>query len=440
MKNTINDIKARLNNLNNEIHDSYENAVKGSFTRTPIKLVDQILNYLPEDFWKNKDYKWVNPVAKNGVFLASITIRLVESYMKNSIFNTEDEALSHVLKNQIWGFTVYGDKKSKFRINKLLYGHNKYEESNIFDRDTLLIPIGEDMEFDILVGNQPYSAGLLDRKTATICNTGNKIIDDAAKTRIDAAFIVNSYEKLLKEGGTSAFVWPYVWTQLPSWSKFRKWFKNAGLQNLFAVDKPFGNEVNTNAAITIQKKGYTGPAYYNNEYRNSNIEINWDNETIPNAYGEIGYEIFEIEQKYITKTNFIWSNDFSKYSHYLVLPSGYGPSSGSVNDMTSSLHKGFTLPIAGPIKPEGFVYTKTAKLPFLVFDNEEHKERYRAFYNSKLYKFILHQRKMDFNNKVYNVGSVPDICKNMKGEFTLQKAYDELGLEERHIKFIDGLI
>lgn len=43
---------------------------------TPIKVCNKVLDMLPIEVWSNPDYKWLNPVDKNGVFHREIALRL----------------------------------------------------------------------------------------------------------------------------------------------------------------------------------------------------------------------------------------------------------------------------------------------------------------------------------------------------------------------------
>ena len=43
---------------------------------TPPSLANQMLDLLPNELWKNKDAKFLDPVTKSGVFLREIAKRL----------------------------------------------------------------------------------------------------------------------------------------------------------------------------------------------------------------------------------------------------------------------------------------------------------------------------------------------------------------------------
>jgi hypothetical protein len=301
------------------------------------------------------------------------------------------------------------------------------------------------MKFDVIVGNPPYNKGLLSKKrTEPICNTDNETINAASKIRIDAAFIVIAYEKLLKEGGISVFVWPYVWTQLPNWINFRVWIKNSGLEFIHAIQHQFNN-IKSNTAITFQKKGYSGPAYYNNIYRNYNDVIDFSYDIIPNCYGYLGKEIFKKEMSFKHKLNYIsfkeWKKNKNKYPYYVMHSTATGTSniSGAISSNISQLPR-CEYP-ANVIKSDDFAdKNKTDSIPVIIFDSKEHKQRYIKYFNSSLFNFILHQRKADFHNTKNNLGLMPDVCKNMNGVYTDKKAYDILGLTKEEVEVIEKTV
>jgi site-specific DNA-methyltransferase (adenine-specific) len=43
---------------------------------TPVEVCNKVLDMLPTEVWSNPDYKWLNPVDKNGVFHREIALRL----------------------------------------------------------------------------------------------------------------------------------------------------------------------------------------------------------------------------------------------------------------------------------------------------------------------------------------------------------------------------
>ena len=51
---------------------------------TPPKLVNEILDMLPQELFQNKDTKFLDPVTKSGVFLREIAKRLNEWFKRRN--------------------------------------------------------------------------------------------------------------------------------------------------------------------------------------------------------------------------------------------------------------------------------------------------------------------------------------------------------------------
>lgn len=67
---------------------------------TPRRTCNMILDSLPEEVWHNKDYKWLNPATKNGIFEREIAIRLDEGL--KDIISDEEKRRKHILQEMIF--------------------------------------------------------------------------------------------------------------------------------------------------------------------------------------------------------------------------------------------------------------------------------------------------------------------------------------------------
>ena len=45
---------------------------------TPMKLVNEMLDKLPQEVWENKDIKWLDPCVGMGNYMIAIYLRLME--------------------------------------------------------------------------------------------------------------------------------------------------------------------------------------------------------------------------------------------------------------------------------------------------------------------------------------------------------------------------
>lgn len=71
---------------------------------TPPRLVNRVLDLLPEVVWSNPNIRFLDPAAKTGVFLREITRRLMAG-LKTSIPD-EKARLEHILKEMVWGISI----------------------------------------------------------------------------------------------------------------------------------------------------------------------------------------------------------------------------------------------------------------------------------------------------------------------------------------------
>ncbi|MCX6204483.1 MAG: Eco57I restriction-modification methylase domain-containing protein [Bacteroidetes bacterium] len=167
---------------------------------TPPGLVNEILDLLPIDIWKDKNAKFLDPVSKSGVFLREIAKRLLSGL--ESQIPEKQERVNHILTNQIYGIaiteltslisrrSVYCSKKAnekysicdKFKDEQgnIIYekmfhtwenGNCKFcgASQDVYDREitseTYAYPflhtditkkIFKNMKFDVIIGNPPY--------------------------------------------------------------------------------------------------------------------------------------------------------------------------------------------------------------------------------------------------------------------------------------------
>jgi len=71
---------------------------------TPPKLVNEILDTLPQELFQNPDTKFLDPCCKSGVFLREIAKRLIDG-LADKIPDLQ-ERLNHIFKNQLYGLAI----------------------------------------------------------------------------------------------------------------------------------------------------------------------------------------------------------------------------------------------------------------------------------------------------------------------------------------------
>lgn len=181
---------------------------------TPPDLANQMLNMLTEawardhngeNIWENKDVKFLDPCTKSGVFLREITARLTKG-LEKKIPNLE-KRVDHILSKQVYGLgitkltsllarrSVYCSKNAdgehsiakslKNKDGNIWYQHTEHSwdgakctycgaARSVLDRNSGISNyaypfihthsirnkvrefFGEDMQFDVIIGNPPY--------------------------------------------------------------------------------------------------------------------------------------------------------------------------------------------------------------------------------------------------------------------------------------------
>ena len=142
---------------------------------TPMALVNEMLDKLPLEVWKDKNLKWLDPATGMGNFQIAVYLRLMES-LKDEIIDNE-ERKKHILENMLYMCEL--NKKNVLICNQIFDIEGKYK-LNIYEGDTLVfepLKIFNIEKFDIIVGNPPYQEALA---------TGdNKLYLDFTKKSLD---------------------------------------------------------------------------------------------------------------------------------------------------------------------------------------------------------------------------------------------------------------
>lgn len=135
---------------------------------TPAKLVNEILDKLPSDIWKDPTKTWLDPAAGNGNFLVEVKRRLEEAG------HQED----HIFANMIFGVDLMPDNCKEMIERLYNFDHDLIEQipaskapkaykrpglKYVFKYNGVLIPnivCADGLEYDYSFGREEYTGNI----------------------------------------------------------------------------------------------------------------------------------------------------------------------------------------------------------------------------------------------------------------------------------------
>ena len=141
---------------------------------TPFKLINEMLDKLPKNVWKNKNYKWFDPANGMGNFPIAIYLRLMKG-LKDEIENEKDRK-KHILENMLYMSEL--NKKNVY-VCKQIFNINDEYKLNLYNGDSLELDTRKEWgidKFDVLVGNPPYNKGGIKSHTGKYLGEKNETI------------------------------------------------------------------------------------------------------------------------------------------------------------------------------------------------------------------------------------------------------------------------
>lgn len=159
---------------------------------TPLDLINEMLDKLPNEVWYDANLKWLEPSAGNGRFVKAVYDRLM--------LTIKDE--KHILENMLYMVELDADNCETIRNTyDAQYKLNLFEGSFIKHKEFEKVPF--DMKFDIIFGNPPFQYNK-NKKSYMIWHL----------------FIKRSYEELIAEAGYLLFIHPSAWRDISGNTRF----------------------------------------------------------------------------------------------------------------------------------------------------------------------------------------------------------------------------
>ena len=163
--------------------------------KTDLNIIETyFLRMLPQEVFKNKNLKWLDPGSGTGNFSISIYKILMFS-LEEEIINIQ-ERKKYIIENMIYMVEINPENT---KILKEIFG----EKANIYNTDFLTY--NSDFKFDIIIGNPPFNNNGL-KKVPT--NNKNSKLNDG--NTVWTEFVKHSLT-LLREDGYLSMIVPAIW-------------------------------------------------------------------------------------------------------------------------------------------------------------------------------------------------------------------------------------
>uniref|UniRef100_A0A6C0CUA6 site-specific DNA-methyltransferase (adenine-specific) n=1 Tax=viral metagenome TaxID=1070528 RepID=A0A6C0CUA6_9ZZZZ len=383
---------------------------------TPLDCVEEMIHKIPENFWKNKNIKILDPCCGCGNFPIVIYFKLLQHH-------TKDVILKDIL---------YFNDVNTNRLNKLkeVFQH----ELNIYNQDFLSLSTSH--RFDLIVANPPYAKLLTNGKRAS------------KNHNLIGAFIQKSLQ-LLNEHGYLLYITPDNWmsfadrntliqqlTQLQihhiNIHTAKKYFKKIGSSFVwYLIEKtPFYKNIEIEGiwknqlykdSVKSEQRNYI-PLYYNHTIQ-SILSKTIDNTNLR----KFKVETSSYLHKY-TKKEYISNKECNIYKYKLI----HTPTQIVWSSKPHKYQNGYKVFISTTSYYETFVdhCGMTQSIVFIQCNNEEEAKNIQKVLNHPLYKFI---------NNICRYGNFNNIriLQNFPYCIEYENVYKQFDITQEEIKLIE---
>ena len=342
---------------------------------TPLSCVEEMVNKIPENFWKKKTLRILDPCCGCGNFMIVIFYKLLQYHKK-------DDILTKML--------YFNDiNEDRLNVLKQVFNHSML---NIYNEDFLQLVTKHN--FDLIVANPPYAKLLPNGKRAS------------KNHNLIGLFIKQSL-KLLKRGGFMLYITPDNWMSFADRNTLigdltqlqilyinihvaKKYFNKVGSSFVWYLieNKPFYKNIevegiwkrkNYKGFVKSEKRKYI-PLYYN-EIIQSILNKTIDNDELPKFEVKTSSDL----HKY-TKKDLI-SNEKDENHPYKLI---HTPKQTVWSSRPHKFQDGFKVFISTTSYYGTFVDNcgMTQSIAFIECKDEEEANRISHVLNHPLYKFV----------------------------------------------------
>ena len=341
---------------------------------TPLDCVEDMINKINEEFWKNKNIKILDPCCGCGNFPIVIYFKLIQYHTKE-----------HILNNMLY-FNDINEKR--IDVLKDMFNH---ENLNIYGVDFLELKTND--RFDLIVANPPYAKLLPNGKRAS--KNHNMI----------GSFINKSLE-LLNDKGFLLYITPDNWmsyadrnTLIKTLTELqihyinihnaKKYFKDVGSSFVWYLIEKTPHYKNIEIEGKWKKKEYAD--YVESEVRNYiPLYYNKTIQSILHKTIDAKNKKFQVEtssdlHKY-TKRNYISCEEDETYKYKLI----HTPKQTVWSSRPHKYQEGYKVFISTTSYYGTFIDNcgMTQSVAFIRCQNKEEADKVQSVLNHPLYKFI----------------------------------------------------
>lgn len=162
---------------------------------TPMPIINEMLDKLPAEIWKNKNLRWFDPAVGMGNFPVAVYLRLFES-LRSEIAD-DNSRKKHILEKMLYMCEL---NKKNVAVCKQIFNMNNEFALNLHQGDTL--EYNSPIKFDIIMGNPPYNKGGIKSHTKKLLGDKNETIWPK---------FVNKMMQWLNPDGFLVFITPLSW-------------------------------------------------------------------------------------------------------------------------------------------------------------------------------------------------------------------------------------
>ncbi|MDC3300907.1 N-6 DNA methylase [Flavobacteriaceae bacterium] len=383
---------------------------------TPIDCVEEMINTIPENFWKNPSIKIFDPCCGCGNFFLTIYFKLLKYH-----------SAEHIISNMLYFNDLNTDR---LNVVKLIFGIR----SNVTEKDFLVFD--EDIKFDLIVANPPYAKLLPNGKRAS-------------KNHNMIGSFINKSLKILKEKGYLLYITPDNWMSFADRNTLIKTLTSLQIIhiNIHSAKKKYFKKVGSSFTwylienIPSYKDIVVEGIWKNKEYK-STVKSE-ERRFIPLFYNKL---IQSIINKTIDKANdkfeVLTSSDLHKYTKKKLISKDkdeehkykliHTPSQTVYANRPHKFQDGYKVFISTTTYYSTFVDNcgMTQSIAFVRCKNKKQAEKIQKILMHPMYKFINNICRYGNFNNIRILQNFPK-CMNYK------KVYETFDITKEEQEFIE---